>query len=160
MDRMEWRLTLRGDVFTHGDRLLACRRVDGGVPDLDFAKAVVVDHSDASVLNHLLEALAILFVADTQDGMPTMMLLFLLLQSLHQDLVGRAAHRIAFAPVQMVDPSAGHAAEPATGLDEDDLGPLFLRSQGCHDAAGRAAIDTNVGLVDDFFLSLNLMQSE
>ncbi len=108
---------------------------------------MVVDHRDASVLNDLLETLAILFVADAIYGMPTMMLLFLLLHPLHQDLVGRAAHGVAFAPVQVVDPATGHASQPATGFDEDDLGPLFLRSQGCHDAACRAAIHTDVHLM-------------
>ena len=65
-------LTLRPpcDVFTHGNRLLACRRVDGGVPDLDFAEAVVIDHGDAAVLNCFLEALAILFVADAWMACP------------------------------------------------------------------------------------------
>jgi hypothetical protein len=88
------------------------------------------------------------------------MLLFPLLHPLHQDLVSRAAHGVAFAPVQMVDPATGHAAKPATGLDENDLGPLAFRCQSRHDAAGGAAIDTNVGLVDDCFLPLDLMQSE
>ena len=79
--------------------------------------------------------------------MPTMVLLFLYLQALHQDLVGRAAHGVAFAPVQVVDPAAGHAAEPATGLDEDDLGTFPLRGQGRHDTACRAAVDADVDLV-------------
>ena len=43
--------------------------------------------------------------------------------------------------------AAGHAAEPATGFDEDDLGPLFLRGQGRHDAARRTAVHTNVCVV-------------
>ena len=54
----------------------------------------------------------------------------------HQDLISRATHRLSFPPVQMVDPSAGHAAEPATGSDENDLGPFSLRRQSCHHAAG------------------------
>ena len=132
--------------LVHGDRPLARRRVDGGVPDLDVAQAVLVDHGDAPVLNRLLESLAILFVAAAPDGMPAM-LLFLHLHPLHQELVGRAAHGVAFAPVQIVDASAGHAAEPTAGLDEDDLGPLFLRSQRRHDAACRAAVHTDVDLV-------------
>ena len=112
---------------------------------------MLVDHGDAPVFDHLLEPLAILFVADTLDGMSTMMLLFPHLQSLHQDLVGRAAHGATFAPVQVVDPPAGHAAQPATGLDEDDFGPLFLSGQGCHDTTRRAAIHTDVYLVERRF---------
>ena len=47
----------------------------------------------------------------------------------------------------MVDPSTGHTAEPATGLDKDDIGPFFLSGQGRHDATRCAAIHTDVYLV-------------
>ena len=151
-------LALR-ELLTQANRPLACRRIDGAVPDVDFAKAVVVDHSDASALNRFFEALPIPYVADTHNGIPPVPS-GLFFQSLHQDLVGRATHRISFTPVQMVDPSTGHTTKPATGLDEDDLGPLFLRSQRCHHAASCAAIHADICLVTRILSSLTVLPDQ
>ena len=80
---------------------------------------MVVDHCDSAILNSFLESLAILSVADTSYSIPAMSS-WLLLNTFHQNLVGRAAHGVAFAPVQIVDASAGHAAEPTAGLDPQE----------------------------------------
>ena len=107
---------------------------------------MIVDHGDATILHRILEALAILFVADAMFGMPSMSS-FLVFQSLHQDPVGRTAHRFTFTPVQMVDPSACHSAKPAGGLDQDHLGTFFFRCQRRHDATGRATIHADIRFV-------------
>ncbi len=104
---------------------------------------MVVDHCDAAVLNGFLESLTIRSVADTLYGMPAMSS-WLLLNALHQDLVGRATDRITFTPVQIVDTPTSHAAKPATWFDKNDIRPFFASGQGCHNATRSAAIHTNV----------------
>ena len=107
---------------------------------------MAVDHLDTAVLNSFLESLTILSVADTMYGMPTMSS-WLLLDSLHQNLVGRATDCITFTPVQMVDTSTSHTTKPATWFDKNNARPLFVSGQRCHYATGCAAVHTDVYLV-------------
>ena len=107
---------------------------------------MIVDHGNAPALHRFLEALPIAFVADPNNGIAPMPS-HLFFQSFHQDLVSRTTHRIAFTPVQMVDPSPSHTAKPASGLDQDHLGTFFSRCQSCHDATGSTAIYADICLV-------------
>ena len=92
--------------------------------------AMLMDHADAVFLHKIPKHLPILRIVVV----------------LRQDAQGGAAHGLLAPPVHMAQASARHATEPTTGFNDDGGASLFGSSDGRHHAAGRAAVDADVGV--------------
>ena len=66
-------------------------------------------------------------------------------QTIFEQFGGRATDGLAAAPVDVHEPAAGHAAEPAGRFDEHHPAALPSGRHGGQNAAGSASVDADVG---------------
>ena len=61
-----------------------------------------------------------------------------------EDTSRRAGYRLLSLPVNVIEPTAGHPAQPPRRLYQNNLQPLSSRRHCCHHTAGSSTIDAQV----------------
>ena len=102
---------------------------DRGAGFGDGGDAVLVEDFDAVRLREVGEQAAVLRIGET----------------VFEDFFRGAAGGFGAAPVDVDEAAAGHAAEPAAGLDHEDAAALAGGGDGGGDTGGVAGVDADVG---------------